>query len=402
MRCLYFDCFSGASGNMILGALIDLGVNEQLLISSLKSLGIDGFKIEVSRCDRSGISAAYVDVQVPDRKKHRHLEEIEAIIQNSGLSDLTKQRARSIFRRLAEAEAKIHGVAVEKVHFHEVGALDAIIDIVGACIGFEILGIERFFCSPINLGSGFVEMSHGRFPVPAPATAELLREAVVYSSGVEGELITPTGAAIISTVCQDFGTFPKMKLRKIAYGAGSMNFKRYPNVLRVLLGTLESEDLIDETLTLLETNVDDVSPQVFGFLMERAFEMGALDCWFTPIHMKKNRPAVSISVLCRESDKPRFCEMLFKETGTLGVRVTNVRRESTYRESITFNSKYGMIKLKKSTFKGEILNIKPEYDDLRSIARRFNKSMRELEAEILKDFEKDEVQREKGRSGKDS
>ncbi|MCS6874202.1 MAG: nickel pincer cofactor biosynthesis protein LarC [Pyrinomonadaceae bacterium] len=392
MKCLYFDCFSGASGNMILGALISLGLSSEELIERLKSLKVKNFQIDISRKEKSGISAVYVDVKAADEKKHRHLPEIERIIQDSNLSDGVKRKACAIFRRLAEAEAKIHGIPLEKVHFHEVGAIDAIIDVVGACIGFEALEIEKFFCSPINLGSGFVEMAHGKFPVPAPATCELLKGALVYSSGVQGELITPTGAAVISTVCESFGDFPRMKLKAIGYGAGTTDFKEFPNVLRVFLGDLVSKDSNRETLALLETNVDDASPQTLGFLMERVMEEGALDCWFAPIQMKKNRPAVLVSVLCRKDVVEKFCEIIFRETGSLGIRITDTEREAVVRENIRFESKYGLVRLKKSKLKGKVLNIKPEYDDLSLIAKRTNKPIREVEREVLRDLRNNEWQ----------
>jgi uncharacterized protein (TIGR00299 family) protein len=305
MRTLYFDCFAGASGNMILGALIAAGIDAERLKTELRKMGIPDFDLEVEIVDRSGIASTYVSVRVPEETKHRHLRDIEEIISDSGLSETVKSRSISIFRRLAEAEAKVHGVAIEKVHFHEVGGMDAIIDVVGSCIGFEMLGIERFACSKVHLGSGFVEMAHGRFPVPPPAVAELLRDIPVYSTEIEGELITPTGAAIISTLCDSYGALPEIKVEHTGYGAGTRTYEKFPNTLRVLIGETAYEQLsvISEQLILLQTNIDDASPQILGFVMERAFELGANDCWFTPIQMKKNRPATMLSVLCSEEKK---------------------------------------------------------------------------------------------------
>ncbi len=357
------------------------------LVERLRGLKEVEFTVEFSRVNKSGISAVYVDIKVPDEKRYRHLPEIEKIIQKADLSDAVKERAISIFRSLAEAEAKVHGIAVEKVHFHEVGALDSIADIVGACVGFEMLGVEHFACSPINVGRGFIEISHGKFPIPAPATTELLKGALIYSTDIQAELITPTGAAIISTVCKHFGAMPQMRLQAVSYGAGKQDFERFPNVLRLLLGEIAQEDLKTETLKLIETNVDDVSPEVLGFLMEKAFKLGALDCWFTPIQMKKNRPASLISILCRTENEEDFCKLLFEETATLGVRIQDVRRQAVSRDTIFFESRYGSVRLKKSMLNDKILNVKPEYEDLSQIAMANNKSIREVEAEILREFE---------------
>ena len=272
---------------MILGALIALGVGESELIEQIRLLDVSGFNVEVKTVDRSGISAVHADVKVPHEHAHRHLHTIEKIINDSRLSESVKTRAIAIFTRLAEAEAKIHGIDIQKVHFHEVGAMDAIIDVVGACIGFEMLGIEKFACSKIHVGSGFAQMAHGKFPIPPPAVAELLKNAFVYSTEIEGELMTPTGAAIIATVCEEFGRIPEMKIERTAYGAGTREYKGFPNALRLILGEssqpsaisgqpkTEAHRLKTENLILLETNIDDLSPQILGFVMERAFEIGA-------------------------------------------------------------------------------------------------------------------------------
>ncbi|MCU1288984.1 MAG: hypothetical protein JWN60_1213 [Acidobacteria bacterium] len=414
MKTLYFDCFAGASGNMILGALIALGVNENELIERIKLLNISDFAVEVKTVDKSGISAVHADVKVPHEHAHRHLHTIEKIINDSDLSDSIKKRAIEIFTKLAEAEAKIHGIDVKKVHFHEVGAMDAIIDVVGACIGFEMLGIEKFACSKIHVGSGFAKMAHGTFPVPPPAVAELLQGAPIYSTEIEGELITPTGAAIIATVCEQFGTIPEMIVEKTAYGAGTREYKDFPNVLRLIVGEtaeaktnsskennpqintreheLKSEQSLKgeqssktaaQFLTLLETNIDDLSPQILGFVMERAFEFGAFDCWFTPIQMKKNRPATMISILCGEDEKAALTEMLYKETSTLGVRVTKIERSCLEREIIKVETEFGEIDVKIAKYDGKTVNAKPEYDQLREIAIKFNIPLREIEKIII-------------------
>lgn len=388
MRALYFDCFAGVSGNMILGSFIDLGIDPEKFTSELRKLDLPDFDIKLSKHNKAGISATYVEVLTNDTKKHRHLPEIENIIRGSGLSESVKQKSISVFRRLAEAEAKIHGIDVEKVHFHEVGAVDTIVDIVGACVGFEMLEVERFFCSEINVGDGFVEIAHGMFPVPAPATAELLKNAKIFSNSINTELTTPTGAAIITTFCDKFGELPPMRLMKIGYGAGKKDFKGFPNVLRIFLGDLiESEnDERVEVLSLLQTNIDDVTPEILGFVMEKALEMGALDCWFTPIQMKKNRPATLVSLLCYKEIEDRLSELLFRETTTLGIRITEIKRVSLQRENLTFESRYGRIRLKKSKLAGRILNVKPEYEDLHKIAKAIDKPIKEVESDVLRDL----------------
>lgn len=376
---------------MILAALVGLGVDKTVLLEQLRRLNISDFDIEFSAVDRSGISAVYADVKVPHEHVHRHLSDVKKIINESSLSKAVKGRAGDIFTRLAEAEAKIHGIEVEKVHFHEVGAMDAIVDVVGACIGFELLEIENFACSKIHVGSGFTKMAHGRFPIPPPAVAELLGGAPIYSTDIEGELITPTGAAIISTVCDSYGTIPELKVEQTGYGAGTREYKDFPNALRLIMGTVESS--IDaysnsrrpkaQDLLLLETNIDDLSPQILGYVMEKAFELGALDCWFTPIQMKKNRPATMVSVLCDLAKKDEITALLYSETSTLGVRVTSVDRECLSREVIKVQTEHGDVDVKIARFDGRVVNAKPEYDQLREIATRTNRPFKEVEQEIL-------------------
>ncbi len=370
---------------MILGALVALGVDENELIEQLKLLDAADFTIEFTTRNKSGISAIHADVKVPPEKAHRHLHTIEKIINDSRLKNSIKERAIKIFANLARAEAKIHGIDVQKVHFHEVGAMDAIVDVTGACIGFEMLGIERFACSKIHVGSGFAQMAHGKFPIPPPAVAELLQNAPIYSTEIEGELITPTGAAIIATVCDEFGSIPEMRIEKTAYGAGTRDYKNFPNVLRLMLGEVQSPMKTDE-LTLIETNIDDLSPQILGFVMERAFELGCLDCWFTPIQMKKNRPATMISILCDKENKEILTDLLYTETSTLGVRIKEVKRECLPRQIVKIETEHGAIDMKVAEYKGEIINAKPEYEQIREIALKSNKSLQEIEIEILEKF----------------
>lgn len=367
---LYFDCFAGASGNMILGALISAGVDVEALKSELEKLSLPNFDLAVEKVDRSGISSTHIRVEIPDEKNHRHLPEIEKIIKESALSDLVKERSIAIFNRLAIAEASVHGIELSKVHFHEVGAFDAIIDIVGSCIGFEMLNVEQFAASKIHVGSGFVDMAHGKFPVPPPAVAELLKAVPFYSTEIEGELITPTGAAIISTLAMNYGPIPELTLEAIGYGAGTRTYEKFPNVLRVMIGYTAALKRSDgrETLCVLETNIDDLSPQILGHFMERALEEGALDCWFTPIQMKKNRPATLVSVLCRAADEQRFLDLFYRETSTIGVRVQRVERASLKRELTTVSTEYGDIGVKAAYTDGGIVNRQPEFEDLKAAA----------------------------------
>jgi pyridinium-3,5-bisthiocarboxylic acid mononucleotide nickel chelatase len=379
MRTLYFDCFSGVSGDMILGALVDLGVEPNFLIDQLSLLGVEGFQLEFEKVDRSGISASRVLVKTEEHHHHRHLSNILNIIDKSRLGEGVKERAGKIFTRLAEAEAKVHRVPVERIHFHEVGALDAIVDVVGACIGFDRLGVERFFCSPLNVGSGMVEMAHGRFPIPPPAVAELLRGAPIYSNEVTGELVTPTGAAVVSTLAQEFGTVPAIRVEATGYGAGSRDYPRFPNVLRLMLGKTD-EDRPDtaEKVVLLETNVDDMSPQIAGFIMDQALQLGALDCYFTPVQMKKNRPGLLISVICRPADSKSLTEMLISESTTLGVRFQELSRSAMQREVVRVETVYGEIDVKVSSYGDSIVKVMPEFDHCREAAVRHNVALREV------------------------
>ena len=374
MRTLYFDCYAGASGDMILGALVDLGLDAASLKKEIALIGFSDYGVEFEKVDRSGISSTRAVVSVPNEKSHRHLHQIIEIIESAALSNAVKARSAAIFERLAKAEARVHGIDIQKVHFHEVGAMDAIIDIVGSCIGFEMLGIEHFLASAINVGSGFVEMEHGRFPVPPPAVTELLKGIPVYSEGVKGELITPTGAAIISTVSSGYGVIPEMVIEGSGYGAGARNYGKFPNALRLIIGETHSAkrgsvtDNETEPVSMLETNLDDVSPQVLGFVMHRAFELGALDCWFTPIQMKKNRPAVLFSVLCGKENRDNLIEMIYIETTTLGIRVRDIQRHATEREIRRVRTAFGEVDVKIGKFKGRIVNKMPEYEQVKALA----------------------------------
>jgi pyridinium-3,5-bisthiocarboxylic acid mononucleotide nickel chelatase len=369
MKTLYFDCFAGASGDMILGALVAAGVDPNFLREQLSLLSVDGFSVDFETVNRSGLSATYARVETAPEHKHRHLSDIKQIIEGSGLSDAVKQRAVQIFTRLAEAEACVHNEPVDHVHFHEVGALDAIVDVVGAAICFDALKIERFVSSPLHVGSGMVKMAHGQFPIPPPAVTELLKGVPFYATEIKGELLTPTGAAIITTVCSDYGPIPEMKTDATGYGAGTREYPDFPNVLRVLVGETESEPT-DERLWMLETNLDDASPQIIGHVMDRVLELGALDCFFTPVQMKKNRPGVLLSVLCAHDEKEGVMKLLFTETTTLGVRSYEVARRALQRSVVRVETQYGPIDVKVAHLDGRVVNEMPEFEQCRQAATK--------------------------------
>jgi uncharacterized protein (TIGR00299 family) protein len=368
MKTLYFDCFAGASGDMILGAMVAAGVDPEALKNEMAKLNVDGFKLEFQTVDRSGLSATYARVHTVHEHKHRHLSDIVKIIDDAQLSPGVKQLAKQIFERLAQAEARVHNEPVDHVHFHEVGALDAIIDVVGAAICFEQLGIERFVSSPLHVGSGMVEMAHGRFPIPPPAVTELLEGVPFYSGEIKGELLTPTGAAIITTVCEEYGPTPAMQLNATGYGAGTREYEKFPNVLRIMVGESQGLRSDDETLWMLETNVDDASPQIIGHIMDKAFEQGALDCYFTPVQMKKNRPGVLLSLLCSDDKKEALLNLLFTETTTLGVRAFEVQRRALARSITRVKTQYGEIDVKVARLNGRVVNETPEFEQCKQAA----------------------------------
>jgi len=369
MKTLYFDCFAGASGDMILGASVAAGVDPGFLREQLSLLPVTGFSIDFETVNRAGLSATYARVETAHEHKHRHLSDIKQIIEGSGLSDAVKQRAVQIFTRLAEAEARVHNEPVDHVHFHEVGALDAIVDVVGAAICFDALKIERFVSSPLHVGSGMVKMAHGQFPIPPPAVAELLKGVPFYSTEIKGELLTPTGAAIITTVCSEYGPIREMKTDATGYGAGTREYPDFPNVLRVLLGESE-RTATDERLWMLETNLDDASPQIIGHCMDRVLELGALDCFFTPVQMKKNRPGVLLSVLCGRDEKEAVMKLLFTETTTLGVRSYEVTRRALQRSVVRVETQYGPIDVKVAHLDGRVVNEMPEFEQCREAAEQ--------------------------------
>jgi len=378
MKTLYFDCFAGASGDMILGAMVAAGVDPNYLRDQLSLLRVDGFSIDFETVDRSGLSATYARVETAHEHKHRHLADIKQIIEASDLPEYVKALSVQIFTRLAEAESRVHNEPVEHVHFHEVGALDAIVDVVGAAICFDYLDIGRFVCSPLHVGSGMVQMAHGRFPIPPPAVAELLKGVPFYATDIQGELLTPTGAAILTSVCSEYGPIPEMTTESVGYGAGTREYQDFPNVLRVLFGETK-EHPNDDLLWMLETNLDDASPQIIGHVMDRVLELGALDCFFTPVQMKKNRPGVLLSVLCRPEEKEAVMKLLFMETTTLGIRSYEVQRRGLQRTVVRVETQYGTIDVKVALLEGRVVNEMPEFEQCRAAAARANVPLKVVE-----------------------
>jgi pyridinium-3,5-bisthiocarboxylic acid mononucleotide nickel chelatase len=376
MRIGYFDCFSGASGDMILGALVSAGLSEERLRAELGKLSLDGYELGIRRIQKQGFAAIKVDVQLTGKPGHRHLRHIIEIIDGSALSDSVRQRAKRIFTRLGEAEAKVHGIEVEKVHFHEVGAVDAIVDVVGAMIGLEQLGVGRILCSPIPVGSGTVTCDHGVLPVPAPATAELLSGVPLAECDEVGELLTPTGAAILTTLAEGFGPIPAMQIEQCGYGAGSRDGQKRPNVLRLFVGQVaEAGDLSDEVV-VLEANLDDATGEQIGHAFAALLAAGALDVFTTPIMMKKNRPAVLLSVLATPEKQVACEEVLFAETTTLGVRKHVCTRRKLSRDVATVETKFGPIRIKLGRRGDRVTLASPEYEDCAEASRKHGVSLR--------------------------
>jgi uncharacterized protein (TIGR00299 family) protein len=368
MTLAYFDCFSGISGDMTLGALVDAGVSLDALRAELSKLGLPGYEITSEKVKRSAIAATKVHVIIERKDREpRYLSDILAVIDSSTLSPPVKEKSSRIFKRLADAEAKVHGTTPDKIHFHEIGAVDAIVDIVGAVIGIELLGVSRIAASAINVGSGTVQTSHGLLPVPAPATAELLTGIPWYQSSTPFELATPTGAAVISTLGTSFGLLPPMKVGRIAYGAGDKDVPDRPNVLRLMLGE-QTAAYEEDSSVLIETNIDDMNPQVYDYLIDKLMHQGAQDAYLTPIIMKKGRPAVLLSVLTDTSETDRLIDAIFRETTSIGVRVREVGRKKLSREIREIDTVYGTIKIKISRRGEEIFTVTPEYEDCKKIA----------------------------------
>jgi hypothetical protein len=378
MRIAYFDCIAGASGDMILGALLDAGLPETALRERLAALRLAGFELRTRRVVKNGISATKVDVLVAGDAPVRRLPEIEALVAGSDLPRDLQERALAIFRRVGEVEARIHGASPEEVHLHELGGVDTVVDVVGALAGLEALGVERVYASPLPLGRGFVRGAHGQIPLPAPATVALLEGVPVTGSDVDVELVTPTGAALLSSLAASFGPIPDMRLAGVGYGAGGRDLP-IPNVLRLLLGeAAPAGGPATQTLALLETNVDDMNPEVYDYVMARLFAAGGLDVFLSPIHMKKNRPATLLRVLCRPEDADAMIAILFAETTTLGVRQQWVARHCLERSLRTVSTPYGPVRVKVAQVAAGRAKAAPEYEDCRRLAEAGGVPLREV------------------------
>jgi pyridinium-3,5-bisthiocarboxylic acid mononucleotide nickel chelatase len=380
MKIAYLDCFSGVSGDMFLGALLDAGLPWEHLQNALATLPLSGYKIESETVLRSGIAGCSFKVHVENKEHHhRNVGMIREIIHSSGLSEWVKAQSIAMFERLANVEAAAHGMEPEKVHFHEVGAVDSIIDIVGGVYGVEALGIDELHVSALPLGSGFVECAHGSIPLPAPATAVLLEGVPVYSSNQRREMVTPTGALLVTTMAASFGRMPPMQIRRVGYGAGSSDPKGRPNLLRIMLGE-PSAGTDTETVAVIETNVDDMTPESVGFLMERLFDVGALDVAFCPVYMKKNRPGVRIEIIGRPGDKDSLIAVVLRESTSLGVRFRYSDRVVLERRPATVESPWGAMPVKEVVGPEGRKVYRPEFDACRKVALEKNVALKEIYA----------------------
>ena len=377
---------------MFLGALLDAGLPAERLRAELRKIPLGDYEFKQSRVLRAGLAGTRVEIVVPEKQPERHLRDIEQLIEGSALTKTAKERAIEVFGRIAEAEGKLHDKPAARVHFHEVGAVDAIIDVAGACAGLELLEVSELVSSPLNVGGGRVEAAHGSLPVPAPATAELLRDIPIYSSGVDAELVTPTGAALVATLARSFGPLPPMKVERIGYGAGARDLRGHPNLLRLFLGQrielgsresgvggeAANSDAGEEIVSVLEANVDDMSPQLYGYLVERALAAGALDVTCSSIQMKKNRPGLEVSILCPPERSDELAQLLFDETTTIGLRIYEARRKVLDRELVSVETGYGAVRVKVARRDGRVLNVAPEYEDCQRLAAEKSVPLKEV------------------------
>jgi uncharacterized protein (TIGR00299 family) protein len=381
----YFDCSSGISGDMTLGALVDAGVPVEKLTKELSLLPVKGYELKARKVKRAGFRATKVDVIIesgPQSPDHRHKtqarkwKDVEEIIRRSTLSQSIKSKGQEIFKRLFQAEAKVHGSRYDRVHLHELGAVDCIVDIFGTLIGLDILGVETIYASPVNLGSGTIDSRHGRLPVPAPASAELLLGKPVYSSDISFELTTPTGAVLVSYLADKFCPVPDMRISNIGIGAGQKNFREQPNILRLFIEQkagvkVKGDDTEDEVL-VIETNIDDMNPQVYEYVVKRLFKTGALDVFLVNIIMKKGRPGIKLTVLCKWDDKDALMDIIFRETTSIGVRFYKCQRKVLDRDIKIKKTRFGNVRIKKSRLENTVQKFSPEYEDCRKIAKKFN------------------------------
>jgi pyridinium-3,5-bisthiocarboxylic acid mononucleotide nickel chelatase len=384
MRVAYLDCFSGISGNMMLGALLDAGLELAKLEAELALLRVDGFRLEVNRVQRNGLTGLHVEVLTEERGVARHLHHIEEIIENSNLVPAVKAKSVAVFRRLAQAEASVHGEPVEHVHFHEVGALDAIVDIVGSVAGLWLLGVEQVYSSPVHIGRGTVECAHGVLPVPAPATAYLLQGVPVYGRDVDSELVTPTGAALLTTLASGYGAAPPMRVDHIGYGAGT-RILPLPNLLRISIGEAlgNADGYEHDSAIVVETNIDDMNPQLYEHVMNRLFAAGALDVYLTPIQMKRNRPGTLLSILVSDEHLGEVIEVVFAETTAIGVRTCPTHRWKLGREQMLVQTRFGEIGVKVARRGERVFNLAPEYRECQAAAERHQVPVKEVCREAL-------------------
>jgi hypothetical protein len=384
MRTAYLDGSSGISGDMFLAAVLDAGLDARRLLEELKKMPLGFYEFKRTRAVRGGLVGGRIEIRLPGEQPERKLADIEGLLEKAALPEKAKENSLMAFRRLAEVEGKLHNLPPGEVHFHEVGAVDAIIEIVGACVGLEMLEISELVCSPLNVGGGRTQAAHGSLPVPAPATAELLKDVPIYSSDVDGELVTPTGAAIVSTLAASFGPMPPLKVERIGYGAGEKDFPGHPNVARIFVG--ESAEAVqaqpgaagDEIVSVIEANLDDMSPQLYGYFLERALAAGALDVTCSAVQMKKNRPGLNVSILCRPELSDALAQLLFDQTTTIGVRIYEARRKVLEREEVSVETPYGPVNVKVARRAGQVVNIAPEYEDCQRIASEQSVPLKEV------------------------
>lgn len=392
MKILYYDCFAGISGDMNLGAMIDLGVPESYLVAELEKLNIKGFSLKVEPDLRRGISGTKAQVVVKKNlfEKHRHLRHVEEIVNGSTLSEKVKALSMKIFTLIAVAEAKVHNIDIQKVHFHEVGALDSIADIVGAAICLDYLKVDKVLAAPIQLGGGTVKCDHGIMPVPAPATSEIVKNVPVKTGLVQHEATTPTGAAILVATVDEFTEQLNFPISKTGYGIGMRDVSEVPNVLRVYLSKTTNEqdvhDVMVEEAIVLECNIDDMNPEQYGFVLDKLFEGGASDAWLVPIIMKKSRPAITLSVLCTPQKADEMKEIIFKHTSSIGLRESVVTKSMLHRKAITVSTKFGDVRVKQCVYQGKAVRSKPEFEDCKALANKHNISIDEIENEVLKNL----------------
>ncbi len=383
MKTLYLDCFSGISGDMFLGTLIDLGLDLELLNRELAGLGENAHRVSAREVTRGGLRGIHCEVHAGTGKGLNNLPAIEAALGDSRLADAVKERSRNIFRSLAATEGELHGKDPEEIHFHELGAVDTLVDVVGACIGLEALEIEKLLCSPLNLGSGTVKAEHGTLPVPSPAAAALLRGRSVYSSGLKGELVTPTGAAVVAALAEESSTFPPMAVDRIGYGAGTREYADHPNLLRGFLGDLKEASIREERVVVIETTIDDMNPQNYVHLMDRLFEDGAREVFLTPVIMKKNRPGTLVTIIVPGDKMQVVTRRIFEETTTIGFRFKETDRIELEQRIVPVSTRFGRIGVKASSYQGEVMQATPEFDDCRRAARDRRVPLKQVQEEAL-------------------